>query len=69
MTDASLHPTPDEVAQALWAQSQDRKLYKTWADVPDNVRQVWRGSYEAFAGALSRAGFAIVRVSADGSFQ
>jgi hypothetical protein len=62
---------PDEVAAALWLASADpaspypvsesRRRYATWADVPENVKEVWRGSFVAFAGALERAGYDIVK--------
>jgi hypothetical protein len=60
---------PNEIAEALWSQSTDRKLYATWADVPANVKEVWRGSYDAFAGALNRAGYTVTSISALDQFR
>lgn len=50
----------DDIGEALWTSSKDRKLYKSWSDVPQNVRDVWRTSYDNFSEALVRVGFKII---------
>jgi hypothetical protein len=53
---------PNEVAAALWAQSKDKPLYKSWADVPQNVKDIWRASYDSFSSALTGAGYVIIPI-------
>lgn len=53
---------PNIIAEALWATSKDRPIYKSWSEVPQNVKDIWRVSYDNFSEALTRAGYIIVPV-------
>lgn len=53
----------DEIARLLWSTSKDKKLYKTWDDVPENVRAVWHGSFTLFEESLTRIGYEVKKVA------
>lgn len=50
---------PNDVAEALWQTEQGKKMFDTWAEVPAPSKEIWRGSYDAFVGALNQAGYGV----------